>query len=152
MKFEFKFAMNRYLKTAGSRVKTLADIIAFNEANASQTLRYGQLCLAEAQEQTSGTLTEAAYQTAMADRQRQIAAIRQVLSPFDACLMCSPNNIAHYTGLPSVALPNGLCPDGMPDGIIMTGVDENRLLETASVFETICPRVLPPPQVTITAS
>lgn len=147
MKFEFKFAMNRYLKTAGSRIKTLADIIDFNEANASQTLRYGQLYLAEAQDQTSGTLTETAYQAVMADQKKQIAAIRETLSPFDACLMCSPNNIAHYTGLPSVALPNGLCPDGMPDGIIMTGFDEYRLLETASVFEAICPRVLPPDQV-----
>ena len=144
MKFEFKYAMNRYLHSAGSRMKSLADIIAFNEAHADLCLRYGQVCLTEAQEQTTGTLTDPAYLAVMADRKKQIAAIRETLSPFDACLMCSPNNIAHYTGLPSVALPNGLCADGMPDGIIMTGLDEARLLETASLLETLCPRIPPP--------
>lgn len=144
MKFEFKYAMNRYLHSAGSRMKSLADIIAFNEEHAGQILRYGQICLIEAQEQTTGSLTDSAYLAVMADRKRQIVAIREILTPFDACLMCSPNNIAHYIGLPSVALPNGLCADGMPDGIIMTGLDEVRLLETASLLETLCPRILPP--------
>ena len=144
MKYEFKYAMNRYLRTAGSSMKSLADIIAFNEQHAGQTLRYGQSCLIDAQNNTTGKLTDVEYLAIMTDRKCQIERVRQVLAGYDVCLMCSPNNIAHYTGLPSIALPNGLAADGMPDGLIMTGLDETRLLAVACLIEEICIKTPPP--------
>lgn len=144
MKYEFKYAMNRYLRTAGSSMKSLADIIAFNEQHAGQALRHGQSCLIDAQNNTTGRLIDDEYLSVMADRKRQIEAIRQVLAGYDACLMCSPNNVAHYTGLPSIALPNGLAADGMPAGLIMTGLDEIRLLAVACLMEEVCLKTPPP--------
>lgn len=38
MQFEFKDGLNRYLSTANAKVKTIADVIAFNKANEDKTM------------------------------------------------------------------------------------------------------------------
>jgi amidase len=64
--YEFKDGVNRYLATrTGLEVRTLADLIAFNERHADEELPYfGQELFLEAEEK--GPLTEPEYQAAIA--------------------------------------------------------------------------------------
>jgi amidase len=69
--YEFKADLNAYLAAlgTGARVKTLADVIAFNERTAEREMPYfGQEILTMAQEK--GALTDAAYTEALARNQR----------------------------------------------------------------------------------
>ncbi len=71
--YEFKAALNAYLgKTpATNPIRTLSDIIDFNNEHAEETLKFGQVML-EKVERTSGTLTERAYIEALL-RNRHLA-------------------------------------------------------------------------------
>nr|WP_154895969.1 amidase family protein [Paenibacillus xylanexedens] len=62
MRYEFKKGINDYLAKAGPGVyvKTLDELIAYNEANADAALKYGQDTLIWSNE-TSGTLSEPEY-------------------------------------------------------------------------------------------
>ena len=54
MKYEFKYDMNQYLIIPEDYpIKTLSDIIEFNERHPEKTLKYGQTYLVDAQENTS---------------------------------------------------------------------------------------------------
>ncbi len=69
--YEFKADLNKYLGGLGpsARVRSLADVIAFNEANRSRELPYfGQELLVRAQKK--GPLTEKAYRDALAKNHR----------------------------------------------------------------------------------
>lgn len=69
--YEFKADLNVYLASLGARapVKTLADVIAFNERRREREMPYfGQEILVMAQEK--GPLTDAAYTEALAKNQR----------------------------------------------------------------------------------
>ena len=65
--YELKRDLNLYLKdwARGTRIKTIADIVAFNEANAGRALRFGQ-DLFLAANSTRGDLSEREYKSARA--------------------------------------------------------------------------------------
>ena len=71
MLYEFKAGLNEYLAGLGdgAPVRTLADVIAFNEANAAEEMPYfGQETLIAAE--AKGPLTDAAYRTAREEAKR----------------------------------------------------------------------------------
>src|SRR4030095_3586274 len=65
--YELKHDLNAYLRdwAVGTRTKTMADIIAFNQANAGKALRFGQDLFLAAQD-TRGDLSELEYKSARA--------------------------------------------------------------------------------------
>jgi amidase len=67
MRHEFKACMNYYLSTLGesTSVKTLKDIVEYNQSHAKTCLKYGQSILLDTQNNTSGTMTEPAYLEAL---------------------------------------------------------------------------------------
>ena len=71
--YEFKASLNAYLggTPATNSIRTLADIIRFNNEHPDETLKFGQVML-EKVERTSGTLTERAYIEALL-RNRHLA-------------------------------------------------------------------------------
>jgi amidase len=139
MKYEFKYGMNRYLSELPEEfpLRTLKDIIDFNEKHKEITLRYGQSYLIDAEENTAGNLTERAYQDILADRAAARREIRSQLMNIDVCIMLVGNNIHHYTGLPSITVPCGLYENGMPFGIMLTAKTDAQLLEYANAIEMI---------------
>jgi amidase len=139
MKYEFKYGMNRYLTELPEEfpLRTLKDIIDFNEKHKEITLRYGQSYLIDAEENTAGNLTERAYQDILADRAAACREIRSQLMNIDVCIMLVGNNIHHYTGLPSITVPCGLYENGMPFGIMLTAKTDAQLLEYANAIEMI---------------
>ena len=154
---EFKDGVNKYLATAGASVRTLADVIAFNNAHASDTMPFfGQEILLDA-EKTPG-LAHAKYQAAVkksvsesrralddALRQNQLAAIVGVTNGPSWCIdwvngdystgigFSSPAAMAGY---PHLTVPMGQVL-GLPVGLSFVGAayKEGPLLALGYAYE-----------------
>jgi amidase len=159
--YELKHDLNLYLRdwAAGSSMRSLADIIAFNAANAGRALRFGQDILLAA-EATRGDLSELEYASA---RAMDLRASRTLgldaymdAHRLDAVLFPSVAgaSIAAKAGYPSVEVPAGFVagvrdkdtPD-YPYGATFTGRawSEPTLLRLAYAFEQATQARRPPP-------
>ena len=161
--YEFKAGLNAYFATLGpdSPVKTLADVIAFNEAHAAQELAFfGQELMVRAQ--AKGPLTEQAYLDARTTclKVARTEGIDAVLAKhkLDALVsltagpawLVDPVNGDAYTGgssspaavagYPSVTVPDGDY-HGLPVGLSFYGAawTEAKLLALAADFEAAMP-------------
>ena len=149
--YELKRDLNLYLKdwATNTDIKTIADIVAFNEANAGTALRFGQ-DLFLAANATKGDSSEREYKSARA--MDLLAAKTRGMDAYmnrhklDAVLFPGSNGavIAAKAGYPSVMVPGGLVSgiDGKntpdyPLGITFAGRawSEHKLLRLAYAFE-----------------
>ncbi|MET4388415.1 amidase [Bradyrhizobium sp. F1.4.3] len=149
--YELKHDLNLYLKdwATGTAIKTIADIVAFNEAHAERALRFGQ-DLFLAANATRGDLTEREYKSAramdlLAARTRGMDAYMSQ-HKLDAVLFPGSGGcaISAKAGYPSVMVPAGLIsgvddkdtPD-YPLGVTFAGLawSEHKLLRLAYAFE-----------------
>lgn len=137
MKYEFKYAMNQYLKTLPMDypIKTLKDIIEYNKQHPEKTLKYGQTCLIDAENNTTGKCDEEQYLKILEDRKAAILNVKKQLQDLDLCIMLAYNNILHYTAFPIITIPCGLYGDGLPCGIQMTAMKDEQLIQNAFVVE-----------------
>ncbi|OQA46948.1 MAG: Glutamyl-tRNA(Gln) amidotransferase subunit A [Chloroflexi bacterium ADurb.Bin325] len=173
--YEFKAGLNAYLAGLGpdAPVRSLADVIAFNEAHRDTVMPFfGQELLLQAQ--TKGPLTDAAYLEALATNRRlgRDEGIDAVLAEYRLDALIEPSggpawltdhiNGDHYTGgksaptavagYPSVTVPLGYigagaaAPAGLPVGVSFVGAawSEPRLIRCAYAFEQAT-RVRRPP-------
>ncbi|AFC33350.1 putative amidase [Paenibacillus mucilaginosus 3016] len=153
LRYEFKSDLNAYLSRLPAElpVHSLKELIAFNEAHAEMTLRYGQSTLLWAEE-TSGRLTEPRYlldrladlrlsRTEGIDRVMQEHRLDALLFPHTA-----GDDIAAKAGYPSIAVPAGYRRDGSPFGVMFTGTAyaEPVLIRLAYAFEQQKHRRVPP--------
>ncbi|MGB7606189.1 MAG: amidase family protein [Lutisporaceae bacterium] len=142
--YEFKSDINAYLSTLGesTKVKTLKDIIDFNNAHPEETLKYGQTILVQC-EKTSGTLTEPEYIHAKLQdlRLSQTEGIDLYIKENNLDAMLFPStagvSIAAKAGYPSVTVPAGYCQDGTPFGITFSAgaFSEAKLIKLAYAYE-----------------
>jgi amidase len=159
--YELKRDLNLYLRdwAIGTKIKTMADIIAFNTANADKALRFGQDLFLAAQA-TRGDLSELEYKSAramdlQAAKQRGLDAY-MTEHKLDAVIFpgFAGASIAAKAGYPSVQVPGGLIsgvegketPD-YPLGITFAGRawSEAKLLRLAYAYEQASnARRLPP--------
>jgi len=157
--YEFKADLNAYLGglAADAPVRSLADLIAFNEAHAAEEMPYfGQEILRQAQEK--GPLTEQAYLDALAENHRLARAegIDAIMASerLDALVMptggppwkIDPITGDHHTGgsaqpaalagYPAISVPMGFV-FGLPVGLTFMGgaYSEARLIQLAYAFE-----------------
>jgi amidase len=159
--YELKRDLNLYLKdwATNTTIETIADIVAFNEANADKALRFGQ-DLFLAANATQGDLSELEYKSARAmdllaaktlgmDAYMERHKLDAVLFPGSAGAM-----IAAKAGYPSVMVPAGLISgvDGKdtpdyPLGITFAGGawSEHKLLRLAYAYEQASNMRRPPP-------
>ena len=159
--YELKRDLNLYLRdwATNTEVKTIADIVTFNEANAGKALRFGQdLFLAASN--TRGDLSELEYKSAramdlLAAKTRGIDAYMD-RHKLDTVLFPSSvgAGIAAKAGYPSVMVPGGFISgsDGKdtpdyPLGITFAGRawSEHKLLRLAYAFEQASNIRKPPP-------
>ena len=159
--YELKHDLNAYLRdwATGTAMQRLADIVAFNAANADRALRFGQDIFLAA-EATRGDLSELEYVSA---RQMDLRAARELgLDAYmdryrlDAVLFpgAAGAAIAAKAGYPSVQVPAGFVagvrdkdtPD-YPYGATFTGRawSEPTLLRLAYAFEQATQARRPPP-------
>jgi amidase len=166
--YEFKADLNAYLASvkAPTGVRTLADVIAFNEEHADREMPFfGQELFVMAEEK--GPLTEAAYRDALARNHRlsRQEGIDAVLTAhrLDALMMPTANpptkidlvNGGHnlggssrpaaLAGYPAISVPAGFA-FGLPVGITFMGraFSELTLLKLAYAFECATKARKPP--------
>jgi amidase len=160
--YELKHGLNLYLKewATNTGIKTMADIIAFNAANAKDALRFGQ-DLFLAADLTKGDLSEREYKSARA--MDLLAARTHGMDAYmnqhrlDAVLFPGATGaaIAAKAGYPSVMVPGGFISgttDGKetpdyPLGVTFAGRawSEHRLLRLAYAYEQASHMRKPPP-------
>jgi amidase len=159
--YELKRDLNLYLKdwATNTGIKTIADIVAFNEANAGKALRFGQ-DLFLAANITKGDLSEREYKSARA--MDLLSAKTRGMDAYmnqhklDAVLFAGSTGaaIAAKAGYPSVMVPGGFIsgtddkdtPD-YPLGVTFAGHawSEHKLLRLGYAFEQASHmRKLPP--------
>ncbi|MBE2222560.1 MAG: amidase [Anaerolineae bacterium] len=166
---EFKADLNAYLQSTASdtKVHTLADIIAFNEAHADKVMpHFGQERMLAAQEK--GSLQTAAYLEALADNHRlmRTEGIDKVLQTHNLDAIIAPtggpawltdwingdnyggasSTPAAVAGYPNITVPAGFI-HGLPVGIsfFATAYQEPTLIKLAYAFEQAT-NVRRPPQ------
>jgi amidase len=166
--YELKHDLNLYLRDwpTGTQMRSLADIVAFNAANAERALRFGQDIFLAA-EATRGDLSEPEYLSA---RQMDLRAARTLgldaymdRHQLDAVLFpgAAGAAIAAKAGYPSVQVPAGFVawvrdkdtPD-YPYGVTFTGRawSEPVLLRLAYAFEQATQARRPPPDLSALAA
>ena len=166
--YEFKADLNKYLGGLGpsARVRSLADLIAFNEANRSREMPYfGQELLVRAQKK--GPLTDKAYRDALARNHRlsRTDGIDAVMDKYRLDALMAPTgnpvwttdlvNGDHFTGssstpaavagYPSVTVPAGSA-FGLPVGISFIGRawKDDLVLKLAYAYEQATQHRRPP--------
>ena len=158
LEYEFKHDVAAYLQrwTAARYPKTLADLIAFNDAHASTELKYfGQEIFTESQ--SKGPLTDPAYLKARSDATRIARrAIDSTLAKYDLDAVIAPTNSpawrttlgqgdafvlgssspAAISGYPSITVPAGYSRH-LPVGVSFIGArwSEARLISLGYSFE-----------------
>jgi len=155
MLYEFKRDLNRYLEDLGeaSPIRSLRELIRFNEARPEEMLRFGQVLLLAAHA-TNGLRTPT-YRRSRAEDLRMSRAdgIDQVMKRerLDALVFpgWSGAAIGAKAGYPSVIVPAGYTAEGTPIGLTFLGRawSEPTLLRLAHAFETATSLRRPPPSV-----
>lgn len=157
--YEFKADLNAYLESLGAeaQVRTMADIIAFNEAHQDKVMpHFGQERMLAAQEK--GSLLEAAYLEALSTNHRLMRAegIDKVLQSHHLDAIVAPtggpawltdwingdhsggasSTPAAVAGYPNITVPAGFI-HGLPVGIsfFSTAYQEPTLIKLAYAFE-----------------
>ena len=149
---EIKAGLTAYLASLGrTRLRTLADVIAFNDAHCTDELRFFGQELFEVADATSG-LDDPAYRAA---RARCIAATRsngidRILADGRLDAIVAPaygdSSGPAVSGYPVISIPTGLTDDGRPGGVWLSGgfLSEPDLLAYAFDIESaVGPRPRP---------
>lgn len=142
--YEFKPDLNAYLSGLhpSVSVRTLADLIEFNNENEEKMLKYGQAVLIES-EKTSGSLTEEEYVNALDfDLYHSTEqGIDYALKKYNLDAIVFPSDegshISAKAGYPTIAVPAGYTAEGEPVGITFAGTaySEPNLIEIAYAYE-----------------
>jgi len=156
LSYEFKADLAAYFERSGAPFKTLADIIAFNTANAATVMPiFGQKRMLAAEQ--AGTLAEQTYLDALATSKKiSRGAIDRALAEHDLDALIAPTNgpawktdhvngdsfhvssssYAAVSGYPNVTVPAGFVA-GLPIGLSFIGSmhADKALIEIAYAFE-----------------
>lgn len=152
--FEFKVDIAAYLsRLRRTRMRTLADLIAFNLEHCEEELTYIDQSVFEAAEATSGDLTDPEYLEARAESLRlaRDEGIDRVMREHDLDAVISPSyafgsSAPAVAGYPSISFPVGIAEPGWPAGIWMYGgfLQDAKLLAFAyDVEQELQPRTPP---------
>ena len=138
MRWEFRPMLEDYLEKSTAKRKTLAEIVAYYEANPDTMMKYGDTLLRAALDETPGGLQGKPYLDALEVRKEAITRVTAEIENYDAVLMTGPTSIMHFCGLPTVTVAGGRKdPDGVNEAVILYGKDECRLYEAALAIEQV---------------
>ena len=136
MRYEFRPMLEDYLEKSTAQRKTLAEIVAYYEANPDTMMKYGDTLLRASLDETPGGLQGKPYLDALEARKEAIAKVAAEIEDYDAVLMTGPTSIMHFCGLPTVTVAAGRKnPDGVNEAVILYGKNEYRLYEAALTIE-----------------
>jgi amidase len=157
--YEFKDGVNKYLASANTRVKTVADVIAFNKQNEAKAMPYFKQDILE-EANTKGDLTTKEYTNALINiLTKTRAAINDTMDELKLDAICGPtygptwcidwvngdygtgygfSSPAAIGGYPHITVPMGQVMN-LPIGISFFGraYDEGGLLSVAYAYEQV---------------
>jgi amidase len=154
--YEFKVQIAEYLATLRhTNIRTLADLIAFNNSHCWEEMKYFGQEIFEAAEETSGDLTDPVYLAAREGciQNARVNGIDAWLNSVDPPLdvLVAPTwawlySVAAVAGYPSTSLPVGFLEDGAPVGFCMVSNawQEGKLLALAYDLEQELNAQVPP--------
>jgi amidase len=143
LEYEFKTDLSKYLAARGSKYRTLADLIKFNEENKEKEMPLFAQEIFE-QSQAKGDLTDKAYLDALvkvkrSTREEGIDAVvaKDKLDAIVAPAGGATWSIAAVAGYPYITVPAGFGADGLPVGMGFFGraFSEPQLIRFAYAFE-----------------
>lgn len=147
---EFKPDLNAYLKSVEGKtpIRSLADVIAFNEAHADRCLKHGQNILLES-EKTIGDLSEPDYPAWRKELLEQANAPfeRMRKERLDILVSAKRTGYAPVAGLPCMSVPaRPLADDAEPRSLNLLGRKwgEADLIRVAHLYERSATRRVPP--------
>lgn len=145
-KYEFKYSINKYFESIPKDfpIRSLKDIIDFNNNNKEKALKYGQTIFLEVEENIRGDLKEIEYKKLLQDREETRKSVIKLLRGQDICILFQQNLILQYIGIPIITIPHGLYNNGMPYGVIITALNDQKLLKYANEIEKIIGCRVPP--------
>ena len=142
--YEFNVGLEDYLASLGegAPVTTLADVVAFNEANPEEAVPFGQEIL-ELSLETEGDLNDPAYLAELETgiRLTTTEGVDVLLESLDLDALLFPNNLAAIAGArpgyPSITVPAGYTSEGEPFGLtfLSDAFSEPELIELAYSYE-----------------
>ena len=138
MRWEFRPMLEDYLEKSTAKRKTLAEIVAYYEANPDTMMKYGDTLLHAALDGTPGGLQGKPYLDALEARKEAIVRVTAEIENYDAVLMTGPTSIMHFCGLPTVTVAGAKKdPNGVNEAVILYGKNEYRLYEAALAIEQV---------------
>ena len=138
MRWEFRPMLEDYLEKSTAKRKTLAEIVAYYEANPDTMMKYGDTLLRAALDETPGGLQGKPYLDALEARKEAIVRVTAEIENYDAVLMTGPTSIMHFCGLPTVTVAGAKKdPNGVNEAVILYGKNEYRLYEAALAIEQV---------------
>ncbi|MDP4085484.1 MAG: amidase family protein [Bacillota bacterium] len=142
--FEFKHNLNDYLKKTQEavKVKTLEDVIKFNEEDPESRMKFGQDILVDSQNK-SESLEDPSYLKSRVDdlKYSRELGLDKVIAEHNLDALLFVNNfgaaLPAKAGYPSITVPAGYTANGMPVGVTFSGKAycEPRLIELAYSYE-----------------
>jgi amidase len=142
--YEFKHHLNGYLKNTPDsvKVKSLEDVIKFNEEDPEVRMKFGQTILTESQNK-SETLEDPQYLESRANdiKYSRELGIDQIMKEHNLDALLFANNfgaaLPAKAGYPSITVPAGYTSSGMPVGVTFSAMaySEPRLIELTYSYE-----------------
>jgi amidase len=159
LKFEFKDGLNRYLSNAGAKVKSLQDVITFNNANEEKTMPYFKQEILVASQEKPGLESDEYKKIYKRLIEKTRDAIDKIFKENKLNALCGPSNgpswcidlvngdfftgygmysPAAVAGYPSINVPMGMVL-GLPVGLsfIARAYEEPELLRIAYAYEQV---------------
>lgn len=136
---EFKYALNSFFKQVqgSTAIKSLADVISFNQRNERRCLTYGQSILV-ASENTSGDLNDPVYLNTRKTLLEKASILETIMKEKGLLALAAPIwlGFAPIHGNPSICIPEGVY-QGQPKAMVFVGKidDDEILLRFAHHFE-----------------
>jgi len=146
--YDFKVDLNHYLaKYQPQGIKTLKDLIAFNDQDSRNRLKYGQSIFTAA-EKTSGALTEPEYYLKRKEVLDKAGEYQKILEENNLDVLISVKRTSHAPiyGNPVIAIPAKALKDDKPRSLFFIGkkYDDDKILSFANVYEKSTKKRLAP--------
>jgi amidase len=143
--YEFKGDINAYLgRLRNTEMRTLADLIRFNNEHCDQEMRYFGQEIFEITESLSGDLTDPEYLEARAICDEGARTLRRTLRRQKLDAILSPSYAfgtsgPAVAGFPLMSVPVGISSEGRPAGVWLSGgfLSEPKLIALAYAIEQL---------------